>query len=775
MKFYLLIIIYISINCLPTNVVGQSILVNDTYTADQLVKDILVNSPCAVVSNIIVKGDNLSGSKKSYGYFSAGTSSFPFANGVVLSTCSATRTAGPNDNLIDEGSTSWLGDSDLETAVNFTGTFNATVLEFDFTPFTSKISFDYLFASEEYQGTAPCRYSDAFAFLLKPLGSTTPYLNLAIIPNTNLPILVTSVHPEITGNNGCPAQNEAFFDTYNNISAPINLNGQTKIFTAKADVIPGTIYHIKLVISDHENVRYDSAIFLAGGSFKIGTNLGDDKLLSNNKAACTGEQIVLNATQINATYKWFKNNVQIFDVISGLAITTPTYNVTSGGTYKVEVILNGSCPTSDEIVIEYAQKPILNNVSLKQCDDNGDGKTTFDLSQLDDAIKNNIANSPLLNATNAVKYYKDINATDLIITPNTYVNTTLFSETIFAKVINSFGCSAIATVNLSISNNVIADQNFTFCDTDLIQDGKTEINYYAQLTPKLLSPQLFPAGLTVNFYNSNEDAILQKNLISNLSAVATSNQQIVYGRIISNSDCFGIIKITLKISTFNAQLLKDETKYICPNNIIKLEVDTGYSYLWGNGLGTSNFVNVTSDGIYTVKITNAENCDITKKFIVKKSDSAVITNIIVSDFNENNNTILINYEGIGNYEFSLDGINFQDNPLFSNVSFGEYFVTVRDKYKCSDTVSDTIYVLDYPKFFTPNNDGLNDIWFIKNLTRSAKISIYDRFGKLLKQFNNNSEGWNGTFNQDLLPSDDYWFTIVFDDNQIIKNHFALKR
>lgn len=773
MKLFKILFVFLIINCFSANVNAQFIQVDDTYTAERLVKDVLINSPCANVSNFVVKGDLISGSEKSYAYFSAGISSFPFANGVVLSTSRANRTAGPNDNLIDEGNVSWQGDQDLETAVNFSGTFNATTLEFDFTPLTSKISFDYLFASEEYQGSAPCRYSDAFAFLLKPVGSTTPYQNLAIIPGTNSPVLVTSVHPLITGNNGCPAINETYFDTYNSVNAPINLNGQTKVLTAFANVIPGTNYHIKLVIADHENVRYDSAIFLKGGSFKIGTNLGDDKLISKKTSICDGEKFLLNATQTGATYKWFKNNVQIFNAISGLAITTPIYEVSETGTYKVEVLINSNCTANDEIVIEYSKKPILKNANLIQCDDNTDGKSTFDLTKLDDFIRSDVANIPSLNVANTVKYFKDNVATIPITNFTTYQNSDLSSLTIYAQVTNDFGCSSIATINLSVSNNLIPDQIINFCDKDTIQDGKTYFNLDNDLTPKLTT--LFPIGLVVNFYNTINDAILQKNVISNLFTNTTPNQQILFARILNGSDCFGIIKITLNIFSFDKTKFQDEIRFICPNKIIKLEAPTGYSYVWSNGNITENFININSDGVYKVKITNSNNCSITKTFTVQNSDSAIINSIEVNDFNENENTILVNYSGIGNYEFSLDAINFQNNALFNNVAIGEYFITIRDKNKCNDVVSEIVYVLDFPKYFTPNNDGINDTWKINNFNKSALITIYNRFGKLLYQFDNNSIGWNGTLNQQLLQADDYWFAILLDNNRIIKNHFALKR
>ena len=93
---------------------AQYIQVDDTYTAQQLVQNVLVsNSPCAGVSNFSVSGDTFSGGQNSYGYFNAGTSGFPFTDGIVLSTGKATSAVGPNNSLLSQGGTSWLGDSEL--------------------------------------------------------------------------------------------------------------------------------------------------------------------------------------------------------------------------------------------------------------------------------------------------------------------------------------------------------------------------------------------------------------------------------------------------------------------------------------------------------------------------------------------------------------------------------------------------------------------------------------------------------------------------------------
>jgi valyl-tRNA synthetase len=96
-----------------------------------------------------------------------------------------------------------------------------------------------------------------------------------------------------------------------------------------------------------------------------------------------------------------------------------------------------------------------------------------------------------------------------------------------------------------------------------------------------------------------------------------------------------------------------------------------------------------------------------------------------------------------------------------------------------------VSVIDYPKYFTPNGDGINDYWNIVGMVNhpEARIYIFDRYGKLIKQLSptsrtDRSEGWDGTYNGNPLPSDDYWFTVEFTEGgnaRTFKAHFAMKR
>ncbi|MGL2966936.1 choice-of-anchor L domain-containing protein [Flavobacterium sp. XGLA_31] len=744
---------------------AQNFTVNDNYTAQQLIENVLINGPCANVSNFNVYGGNFGTGENSYGYFNSGTSGFPFSQGIVLSTCKAISTQGPNNSLLSESANGWVGDNDLQQALGISNTYNATILEFDFIPLTNKVSFDYIFASEEYHGTSPCNYSDGFAFLLKEVGSPS-YQNLALVPNTTTPVKVTTVHPAIPG--GCSAINEAYFGGYNGSGAPINFNGQTTLMTAKADVIPGTAYHIKLVIADETNPQYDSAIFLGAGSFTVGTDLGPDRLVATNNPLCNGDSYVLDATEPGTnTYKWFKDNTEI----SGA--TNPTYTVTSTGVYRVEITLNNTaCVAKGEVTIEYVGVPSINPMNLVQCDDNGDGITTYNLTKLIPAIQG-------ASQGNAIVFY--LNQYDADHSQNAITNVTAFQNTtanqvIVAAVTNSFGCNSFIQITLQTANNSLPVVNpIKFCDNDGTPDGITNIDLNQSVTPSVING--LPGGLLVTYYATLANAYSQSNPLSNNFTNTIPSSQTLFARIVNGPDCYGIIPVKLQINVFNLTGFEDETLYVCDGETKIISAPGGYSnYVWSTA-ETGSSIGVTTAGNYSVTVTNSSGCKATKTFIILSSGAPIITSVDIHDLSDDSNSIQVNTTGSGDYEYSLNGITFQSSNFFSNVTPNAYTVVVRDRNGCNPMTSRYIYVLDYPKYFTPNGDGVHDFWQIKNLIYYPKayVTIFDRYGKAIFGFNANQPGWDGKLNSKDLFADDYWFVITFGNGRIVKGHFALLR
>ena len=155
--------------------------------------------------------------------------------------------------------------------------------------------------------------------------------------------------------------------------------------------------------------------------------------------------------------------------------------------------------------------------------------------------------------------------------------------------------------------------------------------------------------------------------------------------------------------------------------------------------------------------------------------------IVQSEYFSENATIKVTVlDGSGTLMYSLDEGALQSSNVFTGVSAGEHIVTVIDTEGCT-YMTQEVMVIDYPTYFTPNGDGINDTWNIVGLNQAdAKLYIYDRYGKLLKQLSatQDSNGWDGTHNQEQLPSTDYWFTLDYTENGVAKQfkaHFSLNR
>src|SRR5690606_17507167 len=307
---------YLLILFLVTSFLGFSqqynyVAIDDTYTADQLVKEILVGAKCDLVSNVKYQYcEGSPGSKVIYpiGYFQRNGADFPFEDGIVISTDQAKFMEGPIGNK-NSGQLNnqfrWTGDQDLNDLINDAGGWPANAprqdirsatIDFEFVPMQNTVTFEYLFGSNSYQGCwGECKNAALFGAWL--IDTTTGVgQNLAKVPGTNSPISIATVrdgdktHPTQC-DPGVPASiNEQYFgNAYGGgvnqvpaLAAPVNLEGHTAPMTSLvATVIPGRKYKIKLAIIDFCDTRsHTSTVFFKAGSFNIGNlDLGDPVLI----------------------------------------------------------------------------------------------------------------------------------------------------------------------------------------------------------------------------------------------------------------------------------------------------------------------------------------------------------------------------------------------------------------------------------------------------------------------------------------------------------------
>ncbi|WP_223052024.1 T9SS type B sorting domain-containing protein [Flavobacterium coralii] len=258
------------------------------------------------------------------------------------------------------------------------------------------------------------------------------------------------------------------------------------------------------------------------------------------------------------------------------------------------------------------------------------------------------------------------------------------------------------------------------------------------------------------------------------------------------AECTASAEFTVNVIALPEPELED-IYYLCrdletgENNAII--INTGLplgvnSFVWtkdGETLpNTTNTLIVIEPGDYTVTVTNANGCTASAEATVRVSSPAVATAIVETDF-QFRQTITVDVTGgSGDYEYSLNGRPFQDDNVFTGITEGFYTIIVNDKNGCNPVVLE-VYALDYPRFFSPNGDGIRDTWNIKGLSGqdNAIIYIFDRYGKVVSVVKPGANGWDGSFNGEQLPATDYWFKLLYTSsdgsNREFKAHFSLLR
>lgn len=770
-QFYFLFFSFILVFCQLT--FSQNITVSaNTFSDQQLIEDILFGTNCVDDINVTntVTG-NFSNGDLSYGYFNANNSDFPFSEGLVLSTGRLSNVPGPNDNLSDDDAPNWGGDQDLNNAIGINNTLNATVFEFSFVPQANNISFRYLFASEEYRENNPftCDFSDAFAFLIRPVGGQ--YQNLALVPGTNTPVLVTTVRPEIPGE--CEAVNEEFFGQFNGINSPINFNGQTAILTAEADITAGQIYEIKLVIADETNYRYDSAVFIEGNSFNVGVDLGQ------NQTLCTGETTALEIDNADAlAIRWFYEGQLINDADATINVSQDDFG---SGLYTVEVDLPSGCTAEDEVEIFFDQINLPDQLTISTCLDE-DGFGVFNLLNVSSQIDNNLQIIGFYNTLADAE-----NTVNPISNPASYGNV-VSDEIVFVRLLSPGNCTAVQEVFLFGAEIDLEETIVTVCPA--METSPTSFALQSILVQ--VAENFIVQPQNVDLFYTESDAIAQINEISSgFLEIETDLLPItVYARMDAEDSCLGIAPVILQ-KIEGPQFLEDKVDYlICDNTESSVTLSATIEnpqgeifYDWENGQ-TTETITISEPGTYRVDVTSIQLidnqeviCSSFRIFTVLGSSLPDVSYTQSGFAGTGSNQLLIKAEGSGHYEYALNNSGFVDSNVF-NVENTENTFRVRDKNGCGEVIVNFI-ALSIPDFFTPNGDGFNDYWQIKGIRQAENdvktIYIFDRYGKLIFESSPELIGWDGNYNGIPMPGQDYWYKIVLNSGRSFSGHLTLKR
>lgn len=359
------------------------------------------------------------------------------------------------------------------------------------------------------------------------------------------------------------------------------------------------------------------------------------------------------------------------------------------------------------------------------------------------------------------------------------IGTLLQNDTTYyaSQTINGCESSTRLAITIQLINTLNAT-NYSENFYDELNNGFETINltnYNANL--------IASAGNTFKYYSSLNGAtnqIVSEEILNSSNYNLTIGNHIIHVRIDSPNTCFQVVELNLTLFCKPIVTIND-TMPICEGSSITISAGNGFdTYLWSTNEVTPS-ITVFQPGTYSVTVSENHGtfvCSSTKNFNVVNSNIGTISQVITSDWTQNENTItvLLADTSSGNYEFSLNGIDYQDNNTFYGLENGEYTVYVRDKNGCGVN-SEAVYLLMYPKYFTPNGDGYNDYWTIKfsEDEPNLMVTIFDRYGKAITKFNPNNFGWDGTYNGKPLPSTDYWFVVKRQNGKEHKGHFSLKR
>ena len=359
--------------------------------------------------------------------------------------------------------------------------------------------------------------------------------------------------------------------------------------------------------------------------------------------------------------------------------------------------------------------------------------------------------------TGIVNWYDVPSGGTPIATGNNFTTPSIASTTVFYAAANYNSCLDISRT--SVSANVTPKPILTFTSPYYMCDET-----YTIIDVETSSGIMFwydsPTDTNSIFLGTH---FIVPNIHQNTIFYAESN----YNNCLSDRE-------TVFINVYATPIVADENIALCEGDQITLDAgNSNMSYVWSTGEITQT---ILSNGLtdYSVIVTTPapENCSKTKNFSITYHTQPIISTIDIKDL-----TVTINTTQSGDFEYSLNGIDFLSSNIFTVIEGGSYTCYVREINGCGADQK-PIVVISYPDFFTPNGDGINDSWSVKggNNITTAEIAIYDRFGKLITILNAGNPFWEGISNGKLLPATDYWFVAKINDTfPEIKGHFSLKR
>lgn len=678
-------------------------------TAQQMVQNVLIGNGVSA-SNI-----TFSGNATQIGTFNATGSNIALPTGIVMSSGDVTTLipggnpstdfpTGPGDAMILATAQSVTTNP---AAASISSTQDAAVLEFDFVPLGDTVRFRFVFGSEEYTSWINTQYNDAFGFYLtgpNPLGPNYINTNLALVPGTNLPITISTIHPTLNSQYyiGTPVGH-----AFNGITVPIEI-----VFP----VVCGESYHFKFGVADCSDGILDTGVFLEGGSFtsdavevSVATLTGDTTVIEN----CTNAQFIFTRpiSQIDDTL------IVNYDITGTSTMGVDYNNLPNPVTFlpgedSVVLVLT---PFGDAI-IEGPETVIITAYTITEC-----GDTIVTVGTL------YIIEGPILpiNESNPTVYCANDSVQVTAVAsggfpPYTYTwsHANQTGSTAYVPILQNgsidyyvtatdqCGNTGTDTVTVTMNQTLAIDTMMTFPASACTPDGAvsgvgvgiTGTPIYHWEGPNTGGPSQINASVMQNLSPGWYVFSITDNVCTVLDSVfLTGDPGPIAG--IDPSSLVGCnpFEVTFNNTSQNAT-----------------------SFQWD--FGNSNTLNVNNTNSQTQTYTSSATIRLVA--IEGPCSDTAIVNVVVADCG------------------CIDPLAINYDPT-----------AVQDDGSCVFPLPTVII----PNIFTPNNDGENDLFFltVTNVT-DIEMRINNRWGNVIFEGNGLNVVWDGKVNGSLAPEGIYF-------------------
>lgn len=431
----------------------------------------------------------------------------------------------------------------------------------------------------------------------------------------------------------------------------------------------------------------------------------------------------------------------------GTPITNPADYQYSAGTTTITVVVKDPsstlCDNGDGTIVLTPSPFAANDVTLTGCNNNNAGGAVFDLTS---------ATLSSVPGSTAVFYNTMYDLNNHI---NPITNSSAFlspAATIYAQVTTPQGCTDVAQITLALYP-VVEVQEAT------LRACAIESNPATGLFNLTTAPVTTQNGVVKEYYPSLTDAQNGTNSILTFNSYISPNG-VIYIKVINGNGCYAIAKVNLIVipQVFSNTL---EDKIICMEDTTTLDAGPGFtSYQWSTGATTQTISNI-GVGTYWVKLKTGD-CEVTQTVKVYASDQPVISNVDIS-----NTTVTVYVTGgTAPYQYSTDGIKWQDSNEFNNIPRGDNHIYVKDAYDCNP-IEINIVVPNIINVITPNGDGINDVIDYSALAGKQNLlfNVFDRYGALIhKADKTNQYRWDGTMGGRKVSTGSYWYSVSWNEN-----------